>query len=221
MYIVLFIALSIALYFLSRSNIVKLSGYLHRKTRGQNSKFMIISVFLLPGTALHEISHFLAATALMMRVHEVVIFPKWDGNQIKLGRVLYEKKGTFRGILVGIAPLIVGLWFFWFLAAFHIFPSKNILFDLLFGYLSIVVSTTMFSSKQDLIDIVYLIPLAIFLFGIVYVININGFAIKYISLMYISLNYFFLKVDINLAIAFFMHALVNIFFIIYNKHRYE
>ncbi len=183
MYILLFIVLTVVLYFLSRSNIIKLSAYLHRKTHGQNTVFIIISFFLFPGTALHEISHFLVASALMMRVHEVVIFPKWEGSQIKLGRVLYEKKGIFRGILVGIAPFIIGTFFFWFIAAFHLFPSKNIALDILFGYLLIVISTTMFSSKQDLIEVVYLIPLSIILFGIAYVVNINGFALKYISII--------------------------------------
>jgi len=122
---------------------------------------------------MHELAHFLFAVILFLRVYEVKIIPEWEGNSIKLGHVLYGKKDIFRGIMVGIAPFFAGLGFFFFLSTTKIFPNSNLYLTILLGYLIFVVSTTMFSSKQDLIDIGYLIPIGLLIAVFCYIFNIN------------------------------------------------
>ncbi|MCS7283517.1 MAG: M50 family metallopeptidase [Anaerolineae bacterium] len=72
-----------------------------------------VSVFLyalplLPGVALHEISHALAATILGARVGRISIFPVRQGDRIQLGFVPVEQTGPLKTALIGLAPLLIG-----------------------------------------------------------------------------------------------------------------
>jgi len=163
----------ILLFMLSRTTINELFYCLRIVFRREHLIYAIVSTIFLPGTIIHEMGHFVAATALMLKVHDVRIFPQWEKNQIKLGSVIYEKKDIFRGILVGIAPLFFGLCFFWFLGRFKLFPNSNLWLNIFFGYIVLTVSSTMFSSKQDLVDLVFIIPLAIIILGLIYIFNLN------------------------------------------------
>lgn len=157
-----FIAQITALFFISRTNIRYIFFLLHALTPNKNVVYTIIATIFLPGTIIHELSHFLGAMILLLRVHEIHIFPEWDKGYIKLGRVVYEKKDVFRSILVGIAPIFVGLLFFWWLSAISVFSIHNMYIRFIAVYIIFVVSSTMFSSKQDLVDLIYIIPVFIF-----------------------------------------------------------
>ncbi len=163
----------IILFFIVRLNLKEIFAFLRRFITNDKLSFAIISVLFFPGTVLHEMAHFFAATALMLRVKEIKIFPKLEDHYIKLGEVSYEKKDSARSILVGIAPILAGLWLFWAFASFKLFPSANLIVDIIIGYLIFVVSSTMFSSKKDLIDLIYIIPLSIIVLGILYVFNLR------------------------------------------------
>lgn len=171
--IALFAAQIILLYFLSHAMIQEFYYALHLFTRNNDFIFATLAVFFLPGTIVHELSHFLAAIILFLPVGEIRIMPEWDKNHIQLGRVTYGKKDFIRGILVGIAPFFGALFFFWLLGAFKLFPSANILLTVVMGYLLFAVSANMFSSRQDLIDLVYLIPLVAVAAALIYVTGIN------------------------------------------------
>jgi hypothetical protein len=163
-----FIAQITALFFISRTNIRYIFFLLHSFTSNKNIVYTVIATIFLPGTIIHELSHFLGAMVLLLKVHEIHIFPQWDKGYIKLGRVVYEKKDVFRSILVGIAPIIVGLLFFWWLSAISVFSIHNIYIRIVAVYIIFVVSSTMFSSKQDLVDLIYIIPVIIFAGVILY-----------------------------------------------------
>jgi hypothetical protein len=73
---------------------------------------ILYAIILLPGVFLHELSHWLTATALMVRTRSFSIIPQQqkDGT-IQLGYVEYYKGqtlGPIRESLIGGAPLIVG-----------------------------------------------------------------------------------------------------------------
>lgn len=163
----------ILIFFLSRLTINELFRFLRMFFRKEKIIYILVSFLFFPGTIVHEMGHFMAATILNLRVHEVRLLPQWEKNRIKLGSVLYEKKDFLRGVLVGIAPIFFGLIFFWFLAKFHLFPSDSLLENIIFGYIVFAVSSTMFSSKQDLVDFVLIIPVIIIIVGVIYVFNIN------------------------------------------------
>lgn len=160
------------LYFISRVTVQEVFYFFAHFTRNQKVIFSLVSTVFFIGTVLHEMAHFIMAIALMLRVRDIKIFPEWEGNSIKLGRVLYEKKDFVRGIIVGIAPIFAGIYFFWLIAYWGSMASTNIFLMPVIIYLMFVISTTMFSSKQDLIDIVFIVPVIVMGAVILYVLNI-------------------------------------------------
>lgn len=167
------IFLLFALYFISRQTTNQIFYALRLFIKNEKSIFAIISFIFFPGTIIHEMSHFFMAIILMLKVRGITIFPTWEDGYIKLGSVVYEKGDYVRGVLVGIAPIIVGLLFFWWISAVNIFPSNNVSLTILLGYLIFAVSSTMFSSKQDLVDLIFLIPFIVLGFIIIYIFNIK------------------------------------------------
>lgn len=171
---VFFILQIFALYFLSHQTTNEFFYFLRAFTRNQKTVFVLVSVLFFPGTVLHEMAHYFFALITNLKVREVKLFPEFNEGYIKLGRVLYEKKDFVRGLIVGIAPIIIALFFFWWLGAFRIFPNDNLYLNLILGYLVFAVSSTMFSSKQDLVDLIYIIPLIIIIVGAVYIFDIRA-----------------------------------------------
>lgn len=169
----IFIAQVILLFFLSRQTTKELFYSLRIFIKNEKMVFSFVSLVYFPGTILHEMAHFFLAMVLMLKVREVKVFPEWEKNYIKLGSVVYEKKDFLRGIVVGIAPFFIGLFFFWTLAYFKIFPHQNFIINLVLGYLIFTISSTMFSSKQDLKDLIYILPLLIVILGIIFIFNIK------------------------------------------------
>ncbi|OGK08535.1 hypothetical protein A2767_05560 [Candidatus Roizmanbacteria bacterium RIFCSPHIGHO2_01_FULL_35_10] len=167
------ILLLITLFFISRNTINQLFFFLRRFFKNDKTVFSIISFIFFPGTTIHELAHFFAAIILFLRVRDIKVFPEWKDNHLKLGHVLYEKKDFLRGVLVGLAPLFVGLLFFLALFGWKLFPNQNVFLNILIVYLIFVISSTMFSSKQDLIDLIYIPPVLILIGGIIYVFDIK------------------------------------------------
>jgi hypothetical protein len=63
---------------------------------------------LLPGVALHEFSHYLAASLLGVRVHAISLRPDVQDEKIQMGAVVIDKPDFARGLLIGLAPLVLG-----------------------------------------------------------------------------------------------------------------
>lgn len=169
----LFIIEILALYYVSRYMLNELFYFLHFFIRRRDVIFSTIAVIFLPGTILHELSHYLAATVLFLQVGEVHIMPSWKENHLQLGRVTYRKADVVRSIIVGVAPFFGAFFFYWFVGAFHLFPASHIVVTFLFGYLLFSVSANMFSSKQDLVDLIYIIPLFLIVGVLFYITNVR------------------------------------------------
>ncbi len=201
---VLFAIQIILLFFLSRAMILQLFYLLERVTRNRDFVFSVLAVVFLPGTIVHEMSHFLAAIVLLLPVGEIRIMPEWEKNHIQFGRVTYGKKDIIRSILVGIAPFFGALGFFWFLGAFRLFPSDNPLLTILLGYFVFAVSANMFSSRQDLVDLVYIVPIAVIAWVFVYVTGISlaipSSFISNVSLLLQTVN-FYITISLGLHIG--------------------
>lgn len=73
---------------------------------------VLYSLIFLPGTIIHELSHWIVAEILRVRTGEITIFPDWQdsGNTRRLGSVATERTDPFRGFLIGMAPFISGLF---------------------------------------------------------------------------------------------------------------
>lgn len=170
---VIFFLLLATIFFISRFTTNEIFYFLRIFIKDENLISSLISLFFLPGTILHELAHFFAASILLLRVRSVSIFPSRQENYIKLGSVIYEKKDVLRGILVGIAPVFVGLIFFYLIDATKLFPATNIFLNLIMFYLIFSVSSTMFSSKQDLVDLIFVLPLILVFFAFLYIFDIK------------------------------------------------
>lgn len=206
-FLIFFIDL-ILIFFTSRYVIDEIFHFLRLFIKNDRKIFIIVSLFFLPGTIIHELAHFFMAAILLLKVKEVNILPALYHQFIKLGSVTYEKKDPIRGILVGIAPLFVGLIFFYLVNVSNIFQSQNHILNVFFIYLIFSISSTMFSSKQDLVDMVFIIPLIIILVVVSYVYQIkigdliiNKIVIDSLASFFVSVNkYLFLSLLINLLL---------------------
>lgn len=157
--VLLLLALIVVQYFTARASLNTLVFTLE-KFLPRSIVFGIISLLFFPGTVVHELAHAITAVCLLLPVRSIHLIPEWDHKSIHLGHVTYEKRGLWRSIIVGLAPLPFGMVALWVVLQWHL-PVW------LTGYLMFVISSTMFSSKSDLVDAIYIIPLVIVL-GVVW-----------------------------------------------------
>lgn len=207
----IFIIQLTALFFLSRKTINRLFFFFHSFLNHEKTVFLLLSLIFFPGTILHELAHFFAATILFLNVRDLQIFPHFERDEIKLGQVAYEKKDFLRSIMVGIAPILAGLFFFFFLSFFKLFPSGNLWQNLFFGYLVFVISSTMFSSKKDLVDFIYIIPTVLIFLGVIYVFDIKlDFIFKNKNLL-VTFSSFLEKINFYLLLSLLINFFIYLF----------
>jgi len=81
---------------------------------------------LLPGVMLHELSHWLVALLLGLKVSRLELWPKPSGSGLRLGSVRVQQADPLRGSLVGVAPLLAGSLVL-FLVGRQVFGLENFL----------------------------------------------------------------------------------------------
>ena len=206
---------SLAIFFLSRKNFNHFFYLFRRIFKNEKTVYALVSLVFLPGTIIHEFSHFFAATILFLPVKDIQIFPKFEKGQIKLGHVLYVKKDFLRGILVGIAPFFGALFFFFTLSFFNLFPNKNLWLNIVLIYLIFTVSSVMFSSKQDLVDIGLLIPFILFLLilGYIFQPSLPSFNLPYFDKIFNGLELFLINVNYYLFLSILIHFFLMVIFL--------
>lgn len=170
---IVFLLQIIVIYIISKLTIKELFLFLRKFFQTDYPVFLLVSFIFLPGTIIHETAHFITALFLILPVKSMTIFPKWDSNEIKLGEVTFIKKDFLRTILVGIAPVFFGIGILFSLFYFNIYPANNIGLNIVYSYLIFSISANMFSSKQDLKDLVLIVPVILLLIVIFYVFDIK------------------------------------------------
>lgn len=195
--ILLFSALSVLLFFVSRKTIHTCFLFFSRFLKNPQATYRMMALLYFPGTAIHEMSHLVMAMVLNLKVRDISLIPKIRENTLRLGTVTYEKKDVVRGLVVGIAPFFAALFSFWLIDAFKLL-SMNYGITAFFSYLVFAISSTMFSSKQDLIDLVFVVP----------IIAVLGIAL---AVLKVDLHLFFGAFDLK-AISQFI-SIVNSFLI--------
>jgi len=211
--LLIFFTLIISLYFISRQTINNIYSFLSLFINKDKVIFLIVSLIYFPGTVIHEMAHFFMATILFLKVKDIRLFPKIERNDIKLGSVSFEKQDFLRGVIVGIAPFIFAFLIFYSISALNLFPSNIFLMNVFFIYLIFTISSTMFSSKKDLIDLIYLIPFFIIVFGVFYFFNLN---INFIFNNQIFLNTFFNVIE-TLNFYLFYSITINLIILLSAK----
>ena len=205
-----FLLLIIAIYIVSRLILKELFILLRKFFQSDFVVFSLISLLFLPGTIIHESAHFITALLLILPVKSMTVFPKWDENEIKLGEVLFIKKDFLRAILVGVAPVFFGIGILFSLFYFHIYPANNIGLNILYAYLIFSISANMFSSKQDLKDLLLIIPVILLIIIIIYVFNIK-INMNSLNVIMNNINRYIFFVLVIDAFLFGMTKLLNSF----------
>jgi hypothetical protein len=77
-------------------------------TGHQDVSIYLFQILLLPGVVLHEFSHYLAARLLGVRVRKISLSPNVRGNNVQMGAVVMDQPDFVRGLLIGLAPLVLG-----------------------------------------------------------------------------------------------------------------
>ena len=205
----LFIGEIIGIFFLSRLALQKSYKVLKKIVRNDKSILFLVSLIYFPGTVIHELSHYIGALLLNLHPREIQLFPAIEGNKVKLGHVLYEKHphDFIRSILVGIAPFLGGLISLWILIQTKLFPGNVWWQTLLFGYLILTISANMFSSKQDLVDVGYLIPFGLFIAFLFYLFP-PSLSPSVLNQLALPISYFIQTIQPLLLFSLVVHAIL-------------
>jgi hypothetical protein len=205
---IVFLLLIIGIYYFSRKAIKEIFYFLMRIFRNNHLVLAIITLILLPGTIIHELSHFLVALVLLLPVKSMSIFPEFNSNEIRLGEVKFEKRDALRSGLVGVAPFFLGILLLTSIFYFKIFPVQDIYINFLMAYVIFSVSSNMFSSSQDLKEAIYILPVVIIGIFIVYVFDIKLDMDLVNAIMKEANYYLFYVLGINIG-AFLILKLFN------------
>ena len=159
---ILVVLLSLIYLFISKKKITsEFSRLIHKFGGGRGVVIWLWSIIFLPGTVLHEITHFLVAAATGTRTGKVEIFPEnleeeWEaeetGKGITLGYVQTQRLNPIRGFLVGMAPFFFGLAFLIWLASLlqTSFEAGNYSLFALELYLFFTIANSFFPSWSDI-----------------------------------------------------------------------
>lgn len=150
-YFALFNLLILILFFLSRALTSEIHQFFYQVTRSEKISTYVLAFVFIPGVVIHEISHYLTAKFLLVPTGKISLFPKRDGNYIKLGSVQVAESNILKEFLIGVAPMVVGvifiLSFVYFLLLDTGFTILKIIFSL---YAIFVISNTMYASRKDM-----------------------------------------------------------------------
>lgn len=165
-YIILFLLELLVLWFVSARLTSRLISHF---------PVWLYAILFLPGTLIHELSHFLAAKLLSVPVGKFSLSFKKHKNEVVLGSVSIAKVDMLRRFLIGIAPLIIGLILLLFTVYMSVKYSiySNWVWALAIGYIIFIVANSMFSSRQDLIGAWKLGVIVLFIVILSYVVGIR------------------------------------------------
>lgn len=111
--LVIFIVLIIVLSSLRSRLVYELAGTSLLIFGSTRPGIIFYSLLFLPGTIIHELSHWIVAEMLQVRTGAITIFPDLEGEGVgdnqRLGSVATARSDPFRGFLIGLAPFISGL----------------------------------------------------------------------------------------------------------------
>ncbi|QQG40746.1 MAG: hypothetical protein HYV37_00235 [Candidatus Levyibacteriota bacterium] len=150
-FLILLFAEIIVLFFLSR---------IVARLLLQMFSIRLIALVFLPGIVVHELAHLLVANLLLVKTGHIEFVPQINKHGVKLGSVEIIKTDPIRRMMIGFAPVFVGIAML-FSILYAIIQkdviAKNItsqplqvVFYIMAFYFLFVISNTMFSSSKDM-----------------------------------------------------------------------
>jgi len=207
----------IILLFLSRK--ITSSLYLLTFLIFKSNRFAlaVLAGILLPGTVIHELSHFFIATILRVPTGNLTVFPKVErSGEVRTGRLEMAGTDPFRHTLIGLAPVIIGIALIYLTGRLFIPDAGGIKIILssplllsVICYLLSVISNTMFTSKRDLAGLKIAGPIILITLISLYYLGIRIFleepVIRKIDTVLKNLNsYLVLAAIINFLVYLFL-----------------
>ncbi|MFH0749558.1 MAG: hypothetical protein V1917_01415 [Candidatus Gottesmanbacteria bacterium] len=131
---------------------------LMRIIKSRSIAITIITLFLFPGTVIHELSHLFTAEIFGVKTGTLTLAPESiEGNDIQSGSVAIAKTDPFRRTLIGMAPTINGSiavtalsWWLMNIIQYERYILIDTRFSIIFiFYLILTISNTMFTSRED------------------------------------------------------------------------
>jgi hypothetical protein len=98
----------VIMYPLKRWISAHVQGVAFLLTGNPQAAMWVYWVLFLPGTFLHEISHWLTAKILRVKTVKFSLWPQKRRGQLQMGAVQVQVNDPFRHSLIGLAPLIFG-----------------------------------------------------------------------------------------------------------------
>jgi len=225
LYLALFFLQLSAIYFLSRRLNHELIQFFYHLTKSKSWAVYLFSIVFLPGTFIHEISHFLAALFLLVPVGKLEIIPQFDELEkgVELGSVSIGKTDPVRRFLIGIAPFIFGTGLI-LATTYLVFmnpPAQagrfiDTKWGLVFaGYAIFCVGNSMFASKKDLEGAFTLAIFLLIAFSFAYVLGIRIPAVNFelifsegfINVLRIANTFLLVPVLLDLVVLFLLKPL--------------
>lgn len=176
-FLVIFILL---LYLVTVQLTSRLYGLFFLVSSSQKLALGMLSLILLPGTIVHEMSHFFMATILRVPTGKMSIFPEaLEKGKVRAGKLEIGECDPFRKTIIGIAPIIIGLTIIYLVGMFF-FPSfqlpttnYQLITTIICLYFLLTISSTMFSSPKDLESLIIVLPIISILFLFLYFIGLR------------------------------------------------
>lgn len=136
---------------LSRVLFTRLAWFLQSFMKKSKWVYYFLAFLFLPGTYIHELSHYMMARILFVQTFHVSLFPKIDGDTVRLGSVEVGKSDFIRRFFVGAAPFLFGTSFL--ISFMYLSVTNKWYTTFLGGTISVFaifeIGNTMFMSKKD------------------------------------------------------------------------
>ena len=208
------------LFFLSKQLTRSISQFLYVLKFNQTWCMMLIAILFLPGTLIHELAHWIMAKILLVPTGAISVWPKLEGSTIRMGSVGVAKVDRLRSLLIGVAPLIVGLIILFLLFALFLpnVHSFNYWMIGLFIYILFVITNSMFSSKKDLEGAGVFIILLIVVLSSLYLFDkqLNSqvqalLILVPITSLLVAVQYVAIPIALDICIILVLRLLIRIF----------
>jgi hypothetical protein len=150
LFVLIFLIEVVTLYILSRLVLRGIVRIIVVITKRRRVGLYILSLILLPGTLIHEFSHWIFATILLVKTGKMSLWPKIEPQGIRLGSLEIAQTDIIRRTIVGFAPFLLGTALILILVHIAIQSGQDYLLLIFVGYAVFQIGNTMFSSKKDL-----------------------------------------------------------------------
>lgn len=176
LFYVIIIAFELLLLFLLHRKVVSaLFRLFYKFSQNRKTSFYLLSLVFLPGTFIHELSHFLVALFLLVPVSTPNLMPQITDDEVILGTVGIAKTDPVRRFLIGVAPVIIGNILLFYIVSYT--TNSEIRHDFLAMFFILIlifqISNTLFSSKRDMEGALEFLVIIIIFVGILQFVEVR------------------------------------------------